>query len=136
MPIIFIGNVRLRGNYLNIMFLAVAIDKNNHPLPIAFGQGVENNINSCTWFLMRFKEALEEGSEVTFLTNMDDSISSCIADVSLILIMAIILKVCSIICKQELVEIYIWRICSSKLAKQTICLIFKKKKLSSSPCCM
>nr|KAJ0225242.1 hypothetical protein LSAT_V11C100038600 [Lactuca sativa] len=32
----------------------------------------------CTRFLMRLREALRQGREVSFITNMDDVISSCI----------------------------------------------------------
>ncbi|CAI9268853.1 unnamed protein product [Lactuca saligna] len=62
-------NVRIRGDYLNSMFVAVAMDGNNNTTPIAFGIGVTNNVNSCTWFLMRLKDAIGEGSEVVFITD-------------------------------------------------------------------
>nr|KAJ0200538.1 hypothetical protein LSAT_V11C600310250 [Lactuca sativa] len=48
-----------------------------HPT-YSIGLGVANNLDSCTWFLMRLKEALKEGREVSFITNMDDVISSSI----------------------------------------------------------
>nr|KAJ0223717.1 hypothetical protein LSAT_V11C200068480 [Lactuca sativa] len=63
------------------MFVAVAINGNNHTLPIAFGLAVENNLYYCTWFLMRLKEALIQGREVLFITTMDDVVSSCIEHV-------------------------------------------------------
>nr|KAJ0202399.1 hypothetical protein LSAT_V11C600314060 [Lactuca sativa] len=47
--VIYIGSVRLRGDHLKTMFVAVAMDENNHTLPIAFGMGVTNNVDSCTW---------------------------------------------------------------------------------------
>nr|KAJ0212452.1 hypothetical protein LSAT_V11C400194230 [Lactuca sativa] len=46
--------------------------------PIGFGLAVENNLDCCTWFLMRLKESLEEAREVSFITNIDDVVSSCI----------------------------------------------------------
>nr|KAJ0225786.1 hypothetical protein LSAT_V11C100034400 [Lactuca sativa] len=79
--VIFIGNVRIRGEYLNSMFIAVAMDGNNNTTPIAFGIGVANNVNSCTWFLMRLKDAIGEGREVAFITDMDDTISSYVGQV-------------------------------------------------------
>nr|KAJ0208732.1 hypothetical protein LSAT_V11C400170670 [Lactuca sativa] len=63
------------------MFIAVAIDENNQTLLIGFGLVVENNIYCCTWFLMRLIEALRQGREVSFITNADDVISSCIEHV-------------------------------------------------------
>ncbi|XP_023729221.2 uncharacterized protein LOC111876892 [Lactuca sativa] len=83
LPVIFIGSVRIRGEYLNAVFVAVAMDGNNNTTPIAFGIGVANNVNSCTWFLMRLKDAIGEGREVAFITNMDDTTSSCIGQVFL-----------------------------------------------------
>nr|KAJ0202187.1 hypothetical protein LSAT_V11C600317790 [Lactuca sativa] len=73
--------VRIRGEYLNSIFVAVAMDGNNNNTPIAFGIGVANNVNSCTWFLMRLKDAIGEGREVSFITNMDDTISSFVGQV-------------------------------------------------------
>nr|KAJ0221734.1 hypothetical protein LSAT_V11C200083050 [Lactuca sativa] len=92
LPVIFICSVPLRGDYLKTMFVAVVIDRNNQTLPIAFGLVVENNLYYYTWFLMRLKEALTQGKEVVFITNMDNVISSCIEHVFLILIMSILLK--------------------------------------------
>ncbi|KAL7595891.1 hypothetical protein Lser_V15G30488 [Lactuca serriola] len=57
------------------------MDGNNNTTPISFGIGVANNVNSCTWFLMRLKDAIREGREVAFITNMDDTISSCVGQV-------------------------------------------------------
>nr|KAJ0221904.1 hypothetical protein LSAT_V11C200056370 [Lactuca sativa] len=81
LPVIFLGNVRIRGEYLNSMFVAVAVDGNNNTTPIAFGIGVESNVNSCTWFLMRLKDAIGEGREVAFITDMDDTICSYVDQV-------------------------------------------------------
>nr|KAJ0218673.1 hypothetical protein LSAT_V11C300149380 [Lactuca sativa] len=50
-------------------------------LLIAFGLAMKNNLYCCTWFLMRLKEALRQGREVSFITNMDDVVSSCIENV-------------------------------------------------------
>nr|KAJ0191657.1 hypothetical protein LSAT_V11C800435790 [Lactuca sativa] len=81
--VIFIVSVPLRGDYLKTMFVAVAIDENNQILPIAFGLAVKNNLYCCTWFLMRLREALRQGGEVSFITNMNDVVSSCIEHVFL-----------------------------------------------------
>nr|KAJ0190593.1 hypothetical protein LSAT_V11C800408770 [Lactuca sativa] len=80
-PVIFIGSVRLRGNYLKRMYVTVAKDRNNITFRIAFGMTVENNMVSCTWFLMRLKECLGQGKEVAFISNMDDIVSCCIDNV-------------------------------------------------------
>nr|KAJ0223280.1 hypothetical protein LSAT_V11C200095920 [Lactuca sativa] len=76
--VIFIRSVSLRGDSLKTMFVAVAIDGNNHILPIAFGLAMENNPYRFTWFLIRLREALRHGREALFITNMDDVVSSCI----------------------------------------------------------
>nr|KAJ0221401.1 hypothetical protein LSAT_V11C200064910 [Lactuca sativa] len=81
LPVIFIGSARLRGNYLKTMFVVVAKDGNNLTFSIAFGMAVENNMVSCTWFLMRLKESLGQGREVAFISNMDDVVSSCVNNV-------------------------------------------------------
>nr|KAJ0212858.1 hypothetical protein LSAT_V11C400192710 [Lactuca sativa] len=81
LSVIFIGSVHLRGNYLKTMFVVVTKDGNNLNFPIAFGTAVENNLVSCTWFLMRLKESLGQGREATFISNMDDVISSCVDNV-------------------------------------------------------
>ncbi|XP_023729840.1 uncharacterized protein LOC111877558 [Lactuca sativa] len=81
LPVIFIDSVRIRGEYLNSMFVAIAMDGRNNTTPIAFGIGVANNVNSCTWFLMRLKDAIGEGREVAFITNIDDTITSFVGQV-------------------------------------------------------
>nr|KAJ0218848.1 hypothetical protein LSAT_V11C300117200 [Lactuca sativa] len=80
-PVIFIGSVHHRGNYLKTMFVAVAKDGNKLTFPIAFGMVVENNLVSCSWFLMRLKESVGQGREVPFISNMDDVVSSCVDNV-------------------------------------------------------
>nr|KAJ0210053.1 hypothetical protein LSAT_V11C400182870 [Lactuca sativa] len=79
--VIFIGSVRIRGESLNSMFVAIDMDGNNNTTPIAFGIVVANNVNPCTCFLMRLKDAIREGREVAFITNMDDTISSFVGQV-------------------------------------------------------
>nr|KAJ0195894.1 hypothetical protein LSAT_V11C700375820 [Lactuca sativa] len=64
LPVLYIGSVCLKGDYLKTIFVAVAKDGNNLTIPIAFGMAVENNVVSSTWFLMRLKECLGEGKEV------------------------------------------------------------------------
>lgn len=81
MFVIFIGIVCVRGDYLKTMFIAVAIDINNQTLPTTFGVDVTNNVDSCTWFLIMLKEAPREVREVSFITNTDDVITSCIGQV-------------------------------------------------------
>nr|KAJ0198769.1 hypothetical protein LSAT_V11C600332460 [Lactuca sativa] len=73
--------VHIKGKYLTAIFVAIDMDGNNNTTPISFGIGVANNVNSCTWFLMRLKDAIREGREVAFITNMDDTISSCVGQV-------------------------------------------------------
>nr|KAJ0185426.1 hypothetical protein LSAT_V11C900494620 [Lactuca sativa] len=42
---------------------------------------MENNLYCCTWLLIRLKEALRQGREVSFIVNMHDVVSSCIEHV-------------------------------------------------------
>nr|KAJ0198852.1 hypothetical protein LSAT_V11C600331180 [Lactuca sativa] len=81
LSVIFIGSVHLRENYLKTMFVVVAMDRSNQTVHITFRIGMANNIDSCTWFLIRLKEALGVGREVSSITNMDNVISSCICQV-------------------------------------------------------
>nr|KAJ0192438.1 hypothetical protein LSAT_V11C800395340 [Lactuca sativa] len=80
LPVLYIGSVRLRGDYLKTMFVVVAVAKygNNLTIPIAFGMAVENNVVSSTWSITRLKECLREGKEVVFISNMYDVVDSCI----------------------------------------------------------
>nr|KAJ0227745.1 hypothetical protein LSAT_V11C100045380 [Lactuca sativa] len=77
-PVIVKGSLCLRGDYLKIMFVVVAKDGNNQNFHIPFGMAVENNLDCCTWFLMRLKESLGKGREVVLKSNMDDVITSYI----------------------------------------------------------
>nr|KAJ0211701.1 hypothetical protein LSAT_V11C400212500 [Lactuca sativa] len=63
------------------MLIAVNMNGNKQTLPISFGMVVTHNVDYCTWFLIRLKEALEVGREVSLITNMDDIISSIIDQV-------------------------------------------------------
>nr|KAJ0212805.1 hypothetical protein LSAT_V11C400182880 [Lactuca sativa] len=81
LPVLYIGSVCLRGDYLKTMFVAVAKDGNNLTIHIAFGMAVEYNVVSYTCFLMRLKECLEEGKEVAFISNMYDVVGSCVDNV-------------------------------------------------------
>nr|KAJ0199560.1 hypothetical protein LSAT_V11C600307740 [Lactuca sativa] len=56
------------------MFTTVAMDGNNQTLLIAFCLGVTHNVNSCTQFLVRTKEALREARKVSLITNLDNVI--------------------------------------------------------------
>nr|KAJ0186145.1 hypothetical protein LSAT_V11C900498940 [Lactuca sativa] len=116
LSVIFIGSVLLRWDYLMIMFIAFAMDENNHTLPIAFGNGVTNN------FLIWLKEAHKEDMEVSFLTIMDDAFLDSYH--------GIILSLSSCICEQELVEIDNWNICTSMHANHILCLIFNKHSVN------
>nr|KAJ0214557.1 hypothetical protein LSAT_V11C400181910 [Lactuca sativa] len=81
LSIVFIGNVPLRWEYLKTMFVTVVIDGNKQTLLIVFCMVMENNLYCCTWFLMRLRKTLKQGKEVSFITNMDDVVSSCIEHV-------------------------------------------------------
>nr|KAJ0188878.1 hypothetical protein LSAT_V11C900471730 [Lactuca sativa] len=50
---------------------------------IAFGMTMKNNTDCCIWFVMKLKESLGEGREVSFTSNVDDVVSSCIGQVFL-----------------------------------------------------
>nr|KAJ0194980.1 hypothetical protein LSAT_V11C700351690 [Lactuca sativa] len=71
LPVILIGNVPLRREYLKTMFIAVAINENNQTLNIAFVLVVENNLYCCIWFVIRLRKALRQ----------DNVVSSCIEHV-------------------------------------------------------
>nr|KAJ0201589.1 hypothetical protein LSAT_V11C600311660 [Lactuca sativa] len=107
-----IGWCPCKRDYLKTMFVAVAIDMNNQTLPIAFGLTMENNLYCCTRFLMRLREALRQGKEVLFITNIEHVISSCMKHVFPNSYYGYTLKVCSSICTQEAYLAKHYNLCS------------------------
>lgn len=54
---------------------------------------MENGINSCTSFIIRFKEALKDARKVAFITNIDDVVTFAWVRYSLFNIMGIVVRV-------------------------------------------
>lgn len=63
------------------MFIVIVINRNIQILPIAFFLGVANNVDSYTMFLVRLKEAFMDAKEISFITNIDDAITSTLGQV-------------------------------------------------------
>nr|KAJ0201852.1 hypothetical protein LSAT_V11C600324940 [Lactuca sativa] len=72
--VIFIYSVHLRGDHLKTMFIAVVINENNQTIHIAFALAMENK--SLLLYMVPY-----EGREVSFITNIDDVVSSYIEHV-------------------------------------------------------
>lgn len=80
-PVIFLDNVPLNGNYLKSIYLAMGIDGNNQPLPIAYGVGNEPTTDNWSWFLTRLNETLRNCHTVAFITNMSDCLDTALRQV-------------------------------------------------------
>jgi len=55
------------------MFIAVGLDGNRQPVPLAYGFATTETVQSWTWFLSRLKESLANICEVSLLTNVSQS---------------------------------------------------------------
>ncbi|GJZ27002.1 transposase, MuDR, MULE transposase domain protein [Tanacetum coccineum] len=59
-PLIIIDATHLKGTYLGTNLVAVAIDGNNHIIPIATGVSQGETGESWTWFLRKLKDCIGE----------------------------------------------------------------------------
>ncbi|GJX81653.1 transposase, MuDR, MULE transposase domain protein [Tanacetum coccineum] len=59
-PLIIIDATHLKGTYLGPNLVAVAIDGNNHIIPIATGVSQGESGESWTWFLRKLKDCIGE----------------------------------------------------------------------------
>nr|GEW11779.1 hypothetical protein [Tanacetum cinerariifolium] len=57
-PLIIIDGAHLKGEFLDTMYLAVAMDGNKQILPRAYGVGKSETLRSCDWFLRKLEECI------------------------------------------------------------------------------
>ncbi|KAE8732811.1 hypothetical protein F3Y22_tig00001728pilonHSYRG00071 [Hibiscus syriacus] len=58
-PIIIVDGAHLKGIYLGVNLLAVAMDANNGILPIAYGVGKSETSDSWTWFMGHLRDCID-----------------------------------------------------------------------------
>ncbi|CAI9111673.1 OLC1v1011957C1 [Oldenlandia corymbosa var. corymbosa] len=80
-PICFLGSTLLRSKYQEILLTATAIDADDGFFPVAFAiVDVENNDN-WRWFLEQLKSALSTSQPITFVSDKDKNLKSCVLEV-------------------------------------------------------
>ena len=78
-PVIILDAAYLKGDFLGTNYLAVAMDGDNHILPLAYGVGKAEDTVSWTWFLEQLKECIKDKAEsLTFISDGAGSIASSI----------------------------------------------------------
>ncbi|XP_058075786.1 uncharacterized protein LOC131224272 [Magnolia sinica] len=56
--VLAVDGTHLKGKYKGILFVATALDGDNHIFPVAFGIGESENSNSWNWFLTYLNDSL------------------------------------------------------------------------------
>ena len=69
----------LKGRYLGMMFLAVAMDGDNSIVPVAFGVGKSETGDEWTWFLSMLRQAIGDPQGLVFMSDRAPSISTAIS---------------------------------------------------------
>ncbi|XP_038713386.1 uncharacterized protein LOC120007256 [Tripterygium wilfordii] len=74
--VIAVDGTHLKGKYLGTLFIASALDGNNHIYPIAFGVGDSENNESWIWFFEKLRQAisLDDFSELAIISDRHQSI--------------------------------------------------------------
>lgn len=81
LPVIFLECLPLNGPYVHTMYVAVSVDGNHQPLPIAIGLGISESLDSWTWFLMRLHECFRNAREVCFITKLSNHLDVALSHV-------------------------------------------------------
>lgn len=77
--VIVIDAAHLKGRFLGMMFLAVAMDGNNNIVPIAFGVGISETTDEWGWFLSMLRECIGFPEGLVFMSDRAPAISSAIS---------------------------------------------------------
>ncbi|XP_038680934.1 uncharacterized protein LOC119981866 [Tripterygium wilfordii] len=74
--VIAIDGTYLKGKYLGTLFIASALDGNNHIYPIAFGVGDSKNNKSWIWFFEKLRQliSLDDFFELAIISDRHQSI--------------------------------------------------------------
>ncbi|KAJ9565156.1 hypothetical protein OSB04_001122 [Centaurea solstitialis] len=67
--VLIVDCAHLKGDYLGIMFLAVAMDANNQVVPIAIGVAKSESGESCTYFFQMLRRCIGEMAGLVFMTD-------------------------------------------------------------------
>ncbi|KAE8674391.1 Potassium channel KAT3 [Hibiscus syriacus] len=74
--IIIVDGAHLKGRYLGVNLLAVAMDANNGILPIAYGVGKSETSDSWTWFMGHLRDCIGSISNLTIISDKANSIDN------------------------------------------------------------
>ena len=77
--VLIIDAAHLKGCYLGMMFLAVAMDGDNSIVPLAFGVGKSETGDEWTWFLSMLRQAIGDPQGLVFMSDRAPSISAAIS---------------------------------------------------------
>ncbi|KAE8661228.1 Calcium-dependent protein kinase 20 [Hibiscus syriacus] len=76
-PVIIVDRAHLKGRYLGVNLLAVAMDANNGILPIAYGVGKSETSDSWTWFMGHLRDYIGPISNLTIISDRKSKINVC-----------------------------------------------------------
>ncbi|KAE8668752.1 Serine carboxypeptidase 1 [Hibiscus syriacus] len=77
-PVIIVDGAHLKGRYLGVNLLAVAMDANNGILPIAYGVGKSETSDSWTWFMGHLRDCIGPISNLTIISDRANSIDNVV----------------------------------------------------------
>ncbi|KAE8658976.1 hypothetical protein F3Y22_tig00116965pilonHSYRG00537 [Hibiscus syriacus] len=77
-PVIIVDGAHLKGRYLGVNLLAVAMDANNGILPIAYGVGKSETSDSWTWFMGHLRDCIGPISNLTIISDRANSIDNAV----------------------------------------------------------
>ncbi|KAE8730191.1 hypothetical protein F3Y22_tig00003041pilonHSYRG01077 [Hibiscus syriacus] len=83
-PVIIVDGAHLKGRYLGVNLLAVAMDANNGILPIAYEVGKSETSDSWTWFMGHLRDCIGPISNLTIIydraNSIDNAVRRCFPD--------------------------------------------------------
>lgn len=80
-PVISVDGTFLTAKFAGTLFMACAMDANNHIFPIGFGIGDSENDSSWTWFFQRLRGALGSRDNLVIVSDRHMSIENAISTV-------------------------------------------------------
>lgn len=80
-PLLFLDAISLKSKYHEMLLTATAIDGNDGTFPVAFAIVDVENDDSWRWFLEQLKPAVSTEKSITFISDKDKGLMSCVLDV-------------------------------------------------------
>ncbi|KAE8711701.1 Protopine 6-monooxygenase [Hibiscus syriacus] len=77
-PVIIVDGAHLKGRYLGVNLLVVAMDANNGILPIAYGVGKSETSDSWIWFMGHLRDYIGPISNLTIISDRANSIDNAV----------------------------------------------------------